>query len=84
MIFKAMESKGQLDYLQVLLLWLKIGKLPDGVMDVIRAQLDCSNVVKRLVDEVSNNSALSNTGCFLNDVTQSAEGELVLRDTVNK
>jgi hypothetical protein len=83
MIFKAMESKGQLDYLQVLLLWLKIGKLPDGVMDVIRAQLDCSNVVKRLVDEVSNNSALSNTGCFLNDVAQSAEGELILRDTVN-
>jgi hypothetical protein len=69
-----MKSKGYLDYPHVLLLWVKINKLADGVTDIIRAQLDCSNVVKRLVDEVSNNSALSNTGCFLNDLAQSAEG----------
>jgi hypothetical protein len=61
-----MKCKGRTDHLEVLLMSEKIGRLPDGVLDSVRAQLDCSEVfdkimARKLVKVVSLCVAISRT-----------------------
>jgi hypothetical protein len=51
-IFEQIKSKGRMDRLYVLLLSEKIAKLPDGVLDSVRSQLDSTVVLEKIFKDV--------------------------------
>jgi hypothetical protein len=84
LLFQQMKSKGHTDLPQVLLLSEKISKLPDGVLDGVQAQLDCSKVLEKIIEDVDQDASCYNTSHNIENLHRSTDGERVLREILTR
>jgi hypothetical protein len=79
-LFERMKNKGHVDFPQSLLVTSKISKLPDGVLDDVRVQLDSCQVVENIIDEIASGAEQSfSVSGYLDTLARSSDGEKVMR-----